>query len=287
MVLTTFGKFTFDPAMQAYLGDRVPYRRRGLTLAITELGWSGAFFLGVPAVGFLIARLGWLAPFPLLAVLSLIAMAILFWMLPSDSTPAPTSPILLRNFRAAFSSPAARAGLGVTFFISIAREVVNIVFGVWLEDSFGLQVAALGMASAVIGFAEVGGEGLVSVTVDRLGKRRSVAIGLVFISLASVLLPAIGRSIPGALVGLFMFYLSYEFTYVSSIPLMTEVLPEARATLMALNIAIASLGRAVAAWAAPPLYGAGFATSALAAALINLLALLALRRVVLPGESDG
>ena len=31
-MLTLLGKVTFDPAMQAFIGDRVPYQRRGLAL---------------------------------------------------------------------------------------------------------------------------------------------------------------------------------------------------------------------------------------------------------------
>lgn len=58
LILTTLGKFVFDPPMQAYLGDRVPYERRGRVLAVTELGWSLAFIGGIPLMGFLISRWG-------------------------------------------------------------------------------------------------------------------------------------------------------------------------------------------------------------------------------------
>jgi predicted MFS family arabinose efflux permease len=125
--------------------------------------------------------------------------------------------------------------------------------------------------------------GLVS---DWLGKRRAIAFGLLGNFLAALALPRLGGSIPGALLGLFLFYLSFEFTFVTIIPMMTEVLPPARATLMAMNIASASLGRALAAWAAPPLYAAGFELTAWVSAGITLLGLLALRFVVVPeGES--
>lgn len=69
ITLSTLGKYLFDPSMQAYLGDRVPYARRGRTIAVTEFGWSLAFVVGVPLMGFLIARRGWMAPFPLMTVL--------------------------------------------------------------------------------------------------------------------------------------------------------------------------------------------------------------------------
>ena len=56
-------KYMFDPALQAYLSDRTPYARRGLVIAFIELGWSGASFVGLPLVGFLIARTSWRTPF--------------------------------------------------------------------------------------------------------------------------------------------------------------------------------------------------------------------------------
>ena len=62
LVMTTLGKYIFDPPMQAYLGDRVPYARRGRVLAVTELGWSLSFIVGIPLMGFLISRWGWLSP---------------------------------------------------------------------------------------------------------------------------------------------------------------------------------------------------------------------------------
>jgi predicted MFS family arabinose efflux permease len=51
-------------------------------------------------------------------------------------------------------------------------------FGVWLEDSFGLQIAALAGASAVIGLSELSGEGLVALLTDRIGKPRALVLGL-------------------------------------------------------------------------------------------------------------
>jgi len=82
LILAMLGKYLFDPAMQAYFGDRIPYQRRGLALAVTEMSWSLAFIAGVPAMGFLIARYGWSAPFPLLAFLGVSMFAVLWWMAP-------------------------------------------------------------------------------------------------------------------------------------------------------------------------------------------------------------
>ncbi|MCX6036884.1 MAG: MFS transporter [Chloroflexi bacterium] len=278
IILSTLGKYIFDPSMQAYLGDRIPYARRGRTMAVTEFGWSLAFILGIPLMGFLIARNGWMAPFPLFVLLGCIIFIALSFLLPKDGPSAivhgPSS-----NFRLVLTSVPALAGLAVGLLASAGNEVVNLIFGVWLEDAFGLQIAALGAASAVIGLSELGGEGLVAAFVDRLGKPRAIGLGLAANCLAALALLFLGRTEAGALVGLFFFYITFEFTLVSIIPLMTELLPSARATLMAFNVAALSLGRALGDLLAPRLYGLGFWFIVLGAVGFNLLALAALRKV--------
>ncbi|NOH01234.1 MAG: hypothetical protein HND47_04295 [Chloroflexi bacterium] len=109
-----------------------------------------------------------------------------------------------------FKSTRALAGISIALWASAANELVNVIFGVWLEDSFGLKIAALAGASAVIGISELSGEGLVALTTDRLGKPRALAIGLVANSAAALLLPFIGWTQMGALVGLFFFYITFR-----------------------------------------------------------------------------
>jgi predicted MFS family arabinose efflux permease len=285
LILGLAGNLTFAPSMQAHLGDEVPYSRRGLVLALTELGWSLALIIGVPLVGLLIYRRGWQAPFPVLAGLGLLAIAAIFWLLPKDIAPTEARPGIWRNLRSVFTYPPALAGVSIGLLISGSNEMVNVVFGVWLEDAFAVRIAALAVASAVIGFSELGGEVLSAGLTDRLGKERTVTIGLLLNILAALCLPLLGRSLNGALVGLFLVYCAFEFTVVSSMPLMSEVLPSARATLMATFFAGSALGRAFGAFIAPRLYALGGAPGAPsgmwavvpASALLILLALLALR----------
>jgi len=276
LLFSAGGKILFDPSMQAYLGDRIEYAQRSLAIAATELGWSLSFLVGIPIAGWLIDRGGWTAPFPWLAGSALAAAGLLAVILPPDRVRRSAPPSLLRHLKAVLRHPAAVAGLALGLLLSSANETVSIVFGLWMEQSFGLQVAALGAASAVIGLAELGGEGLVAGLSDRLGKRKAVALGVVLNSLAALALPRIGTSTAGALVGLFAFYITFEFTLVSSLPLMTELVPAARATVMAANVAALSLGRALGALAGPPLFSGGIAANGIAAALLNLAALLTL-----------
>jgi len=273
LVLALVGKTFFDPSMLAYIADHVPYERRGAATAFSEFAWSLSFILGVPAMGFLIAHLNWSAPFGALGLLAALACLLLAWAARDSHRPAPHADGLFGNVRAIFTSAPVLAGLAIGLFASMANEVVNLLFGVWLEDSFQLQIAALAGASAVIGLSELGGEGLVALFADRLGKVRATGIGLAANCLAASLLPLIGRTELGALAGLFLFYITFEFTLVTSIPLMSEIMPSARATTLSFNLAAHSLGRAGGALLAPVLYASGLSSATGAAVVINLLGL--------------
>jgi len=67
LMLAMLGNLMFIPAMQAFIGDRVAYEKRGRVLGITELSWAAAFIAGVPFMGWLMARShpdkAWLVPF--------------------------------------------------------------------------------------------------------------------------------------------------------------------------------------------------------------------------------
>src|SRR3989304_117306 len=148
MVLATLGKVLFDPTMQAYLGEHIHYSRRGLAIAVTEFGWSGAFLLGVPLAGWAIAARGWTAPFPWLAALGLGAAGLLWAVLPADEHPRRPSSSWAGGLNLILRNRSAMAGLTFGILVSLANEGVNIVFGAWLGGAFGVKGMALGGGSA-------------------------------------------------------------------------------------------------------------------------------------------
>jgi predicted MFS family arabinose efflux permease len=253
-------------------------------MALSELAWSISAIVGVPLVGFLIARQGWLSPFPLLVLLGLLSFILLARILPRDPAVTAARPSLFANLRRVFTYPPALAGLGMAALYTVANELVTVVYGVWVEDKFALAIASLGATALGIGVVELGGESLVALLTDRIGKRRAIAFGVGLNCLAALVLVVFGGWLAGTLVGLLLFYLTFEFTMVSGIPLMSEILPPARATLMATHIAVVSLGRAIGDLLAPRLFVnpwlPGMAANALGAILFNLLALALLRWVV-------
>ena len=276
--LLGFSKAAFDPAMQAYVGDSVPYERRGRVMSLLELSWSLSWLIGVLIAGFLIARSGWRAPFVLIVGAGALALAALRWLCPQCGRSAET------NDRTALLHAFGRVPwrrclplLTITLLMTLANENVFIVYGDWLETQFNLAVAALGVASLVISVAELTAELTSAAVVDSLGKRRSVFAGLVLTVGAYLLLPRFAGSLGSALAGVTLMFLTFEFSIVASIPLISELAPDARGTVMALNVSAASLGRMAGSLSGPRLWAEdGLTAVALASAMSASIAVLIL-----------
>ena len=275
LVFSLVGKAIFDPSLTSYVADHISYERRGTAIGILEFAWSLAFIIGVPAAGFLIARSTWSAPFGVIGVLGFVAFIFIVFTLTDSAKPVHHVDGIFGNVKQIFTTPTVLMAFSIGLLVTAANEVVNLMFGVWLEDSFKLQIAALAGASAIIGLSELGGEGFVALFVDRVGKVRASGYGIVANCLAALLLPIIGRTQLGALIGLFLFYITFEFTIVGIIPLMTEVMPNARATTLSFAGAAHSIGRAIGALLAPSLYALGFSFVTGAAVIFNFLGLAA------------
>ncbi len=283
--LVVVGNGVFIPSMQAYLGDRVAYERRGTVLAITELSWALGFIIGIPLLGALLLKTNWVAPFILLAGLGLILSATLLWRIPNETSIRKTDQAVLHNLKQVVSYWPALAGLLMGLLFTGANEAVNLVFGVWIEAGFGLALATMSAATIVIGTSELASELLSALIIDRIGKKRAIIISLVLNSFSALLLPLLGSSLISALVGLGFFYITFEFTLISTLTIMSEVLPNARATLMAATVASFSLGRMLGALIAPGLFAHGFWASCLAAVALNALSSVFLTQIKVPKET--
>ena len=271
--------YFFFSSIHAFIGDQIPYEVRGRSSAVLEFSWSLSFILGVPLVGLLIEHAGWQSAFPLFAVLGMISFCLVARIIPAPSPAQSNHLNLVSGLKQILKSRATVAGLVFSVLFHTGNEVVNLVFGVWMEDSFGLKIAALGGAALVIGLADLTGETLSAIFVDRLGKRRAVAIGVSLNILCALALPWMDQSVWSALLGLFLYFLSFEFVIVCFLPIMSEVQPKARATVLSYEVAAHAAGRGLGALLLPALFAAGFTASALASAAFGVVSLLLLSQV--------
>ena len=127
---------------------------------------------------------------------------------------------------------------------------------------------------------QAGHEGLAGL-VDRLGKRRAVLGGFILLLLALLLLPRLSGTLATALGGMALFICTFEFALVSLVPLVSEIVPSARGSVLALNVAAMSVGRIIATLTAPRLWAAGgLPANALASAAMLAVGIVVLWRVV-------
>jgi MFS transporter, DHA1 family, inner membrane transport protein len=246
LVLAGLAKTVFDPAVQAFVGHRVAYERRGMAIGAIETAWAGSTLIGIPTMALIIHRFGLRWSFLAMAVLGVLGFFALARVLPKIGEPPPGQahrPGIFSTLGQLIRIRPAAGMLGFAFWLSMGNDNLFVVFGAWLEHDFQVSLIALGLSSSVIGSAELMGESITAIWADRIGLKRSLIIGLSLVTLAYGILPVIGTSFPGALSGLFFIFLTFEFTAVCSFSLSTELLPSARATMMAGVLAAAGLGR--------------------------------------------
>ncbi len=259
--LAGLGKGIFDPALQAYIGKQVPFTRRGLVVGIAETSWAGSTLIGIPLVGILIERFGWRAPFFVLGGVALIGIVLLRICIPTDREQSGsmhhTRMNIRRAWRELFHDRAAIAVLCYALLVNAANDNIFVVYGAWMEHSFGLSITALGFSSIVIGAAELVGEGLTALFADRLGLQRALLLGLALSFTSYLILPFVDKTLPGALIALFLIFICVEFTIVTSLSLFTEIKPTARATMMSGYFAMAGVGRICGTLLGGALWGTG------------------------------
>jgi predicted MFS family arabinose efflux permease len=275
LFLAGLGKSIFDPALQAYISERVPFHRRGLAIGILEFAWAGSTLLGIPLIALLIGHLGWRAPFFVmggLGILGILALNLLIEKTGPQTTSTPSLSVFRGAWQQLLQERAALGALFYAFWISVANDNLFVVYGAWLEKEFSLSIVALGFGTGIIGIAELAGESLTATLADRLGLKRSVIGGLTACVICYGILPFLGQTLSMALAGLFMVFLTFEFTIVTSLSLFTELLPKSRATMMASYLALAGIGRVVGALIGGPIWLAGgiLATTLVSAAISGL-----------------
>ena len=269
--LLGLAKPVFDVSSQSYVAARVPYERRARYLATFEFTWAGALLIGAPATGWLIASTDWRVPFIVFGVLSLGALAVTGRFIDTDGRRVDQN-----GDHDRFTS-SGRNFLLVAGLFALGSEMIVVVFGAWLENSFGLTVVALGGAAFLIGASELAGEGATFAFTDRIGKLRAVLAGLIVSGVGYALLVPASVHLGVGLAVLAIALFGFEFTIVSSIPLASELMPGSRTRYLAWMVVSMSLARGIGAAVGPILFDSfgipGPALAALASVVVAAVVL--------------
>ena len=257
LFLSGFAKSVFDPSLQAFIGNFVPYEKRGRIIGITELAWAASTLVGIPLAGLVIEQFSWQTPFFIISGLSIFCFFIILKIMPKDTgsrqQDKATSSVM-KNWRVILKQPRVIGILLFAFFMSVANDNLFVIYGAWLESSYQLSLAAIGFGTIFIGLSEVAGEGCTALFSDRIGLKRSVLMGTFACACSYLLLPIFNIKLIFVLSGLFLVFFSFEFTIVTSMSLSTELVPDLRASTMAAFYATAGLGRVCGAFSGGPVW---------------------------------
>lgn len=264
MVLMGLGSFSFVPALQAYLSNRLPYARRARGLGIVEYAWAIAGILGLSVMGQIITVTSWRVPFFIIG-LALFIFSFVYRVLPSarehrgehqPGTAAAQFPRFSWNQFFDLGSQrrstwAALVGGGLIMF---ATWHTFLNYGTWLEREYKLDAAAIGIVAAVLGMADLIASVLASLVTDRMGKRYSVMGGTALGAASFLLLPTLNQSLIGVVTGLVLARFFFEFSVVSNLALVSEQAPTQRGKVLTFGAACALIGSTLAGLTGPPAY---------------------------------
>ncbi len=286
MILAGLGAAAFVPTLQAYISGHLDYSIRARGLGMIEYAWALTGIVGLSLVGLLIAWTNWRVPFVLLSV-GMAAMSFVFAAMPGThahekGAPPPAAPArrsalaffdLGPNMRSTYATIAAGA---LSYF---AAMQVMLAHGVWLQEQYGLGPAQLGLVAFVFGWFDLAASVSVSLFTDRIGKRRSVLIGISGSLVGYLLMPFFNVSIAAAVAAIAVTRMFFEFNIVSHFPLLSEQAPAQRGKAMTLGAAISLISATVAGFSGPWLlvqFGVAGLTSLSAAAVAVGLAVVLL-----------
>ncbi len=269
LVVFGFGRTAHQVALGSWIGGAVAYERRGRVTGLIELTWGGAALVGLPLVGFLIGWLPWWAVFTFLGV-----AALLFSLRVRSHEPNEPLQDTSPGRRPHMTGPVI-AALATNGAMTAAAQFLFLGHGLWLEDTYGLDTAEVGLAIVAVGIVEVVATLGSSRLTDRLGKRRSMLGGTMLMTAAMATLAFF--SSPPLGVGLLLLviaFLGFEYAIVSAIPLISELDPGARAQMVGRSVSITTVVRAAITLVAGSLYVTqGFATLMAVAAVAGLIAM--------------
>lgn len=289
MVLAGLGASSFVPTLQAYVSGQLPYTIRARGLGMIEYSWALTGIVGLSLVGLLIQATGWRAPFFLLAA-GMVAMSFVYARMPAVQAhrrvvtaglPASSLARFAGFFRLGSNARSTYATMVAGALSYFGAMQIMIAHGAWLQAEYGLTPAQLGLVAFVLGWFDLAASVSVSLFTDRIGKRRSVLLGIVGSLAGYLAMPFLNWSVVTATLAIAVARMCFEFNIVSHFPLLSEQVPTQRGKVLTLGAAITLIGGTLAGFTGPwLLVNAGVTVLALTSAAAVTLALVVVLALV-------
>jgi predicted MFS family arabinose efflux permease len=264
------------PLGLSYIGDAIPYERRQTVLGRYLFGAISGQLFGQAAGGVLGDLMGWRNVFFMLGGLFAIVALTVVWEVRNQPRPVPAPGARGRSFFAdygiVFADPWARALIFTVFCEGVFVFGALTYIGVDLHQRFALSFTAIGLVVACFAIGGIVYSLTVSFLVRRLGQGGLCICGGVLFCLAYGLLSVqpVWWTAPLATSGIGLGFYMFHNTLQTNA---TQMVPQARATAVALFAASLYIGQTVGVAIAAFIVDAYSARPIFAVAAIGLLLL--------------
>ena len=238
-IIAGIGGSVIFPNTTATVGDNFAYRDRGPAMG-TVIGLNTmAAVIGVPLAGVLAEATSWRVSVGLVGVLSIAAAILLLWKLRPAQTPLSESGIR-EMYRSILTNRSALGAIGSSFLGALYWFTWATYIVVFFERAFGLSQGVASTFALTQGLGVLLGSQLGARLGTRIGHRPVVA-GSVLLSGVLLLLQT-NLTPPLLATALLNVALSAVIgaRFASNTTLLTEQVPEARGTLLALSASVTS-----------------------------------------------
>jgi predicted MFS family arabinose efflux permease len=295
-------------AAVSYVGDYFPYERRGWATGWVMSGIPFGLVIGIPLGRVLAAAAGFRLPFLAFAVLAVLALVLMWAVLPQPNVEREADPVRLgnslRRYRDLLAVGSVQAAVATFFLMYLGLGLLVVYLPQWLTAQFPLAVEVFGrpltVGGAPVDFIAtlflVGGA--VSVAVGPAAGALSDRVGRKPLILFSCFgLAAVTGALTFVVTERWLAYLLYmgimgmfSIRMAPLQALLTALVPDRlRGTLLSLAIAVGQVGTGIGAAFAGMLYaGFGYRASTLtSAATMIVLAWLVWRFLPEPGTPEA
>jgi predicted MFS family arabinose efflux permease len=238
-IIAGIGASVIFPNTTATVGDNFAYRDRGRAMG-TIIGLNTlAGVIGIPLAGILAEATSWRVSVGLVGVLSITAALLLAWRFRPAQTPL--NELAIRDmYRSIVTNRSALGAIGSSFLGALYWFTWATYIVVFFEHAFGLSQGVASLLALTQGLGVMFGSQLGGRLGGRIGHKPIVA-GSVFISGVLLLLQT-NLPLPLAATAVLNLALSGVIgaRFASNTTLLTEQVPEARGTLLALSASVTS-----------------------------------------------
>ena len=250
LVILAVFKMMFDMGLAGWVNDRVDYDRRGRVVGITETSWALGLLVGVSGMGLVASTTSWRWGYLTgAAAVGLMALMVAVRTHDPDQKRSPKPEVVSGRM-----APGGSLVILTTFFLMAASQSMFVTFGSWLDDEFGFSDAGIAAVAFGLGAFELLASLGSSRRSDVWGKERSTVIGALLIAPSGVLLALVNGHVGIGLVLLGIYMLGFEFAFVSTIPLATNLVPGSPGRGLGLSYTGGMLARAAMSVAATSAY---------------------------------